>query len=153
MPKRPRQIPRILLVEDSDDRARTLKSWIPANIRVVWAKSGGEAVGILTRDGGAVYAGIMLDHDLHQQLRDPGAKQLNGADVARKIAECVEPDTPIFIHSMNPQRRGDVLVTLEEAGFEVTQIPMSELDARKLAVWLEQVDRVHAERAVDEVIR
>jgi hypothetical protein len=80
-------------------------------------------------------------------------KQLNGADVARKIAECVEPDTPIFIHSMNPQRRGDILVTLEEAGFEVTQIPMSELDARKLAVWLEQVDRVHAERAVDEVIR
>jgi len=146
MPKRPFQLPRILLVEDSDDRSRTLQSWIPANIRVVWAKSGGDAVGILTRDGAAVYAGIMLDHDLHQQLRDPGARQLNGADVARKIVECVELDTPIFIHSMNPQRRGDILATLEDAGFDVTQIPMSELDGRKLQVWLDSVMRVHKER-------
>ena len=150
MPKRPRQLPRILLVEDSDDRARTLQSWVPANIRIVWAKSGGDAVGILTRDGGGVYAGIMLDHDLHQQLRDPSAKQLTGADVARKIVECVELDTPIFIHSMNPQRRGDILVTLEEVGFAVTQIPMSELDGRKLELWLETVMRVHEERAGED---
>jgi len=141
-----KKLARILLVEDSDARAATLRSWIPANIRVVWAKCGGDAVGILRRDGSDTYSGIMLDFDLHLQLRDQGAKQLNGADVARKSVEHISTDTPIFIHSMNPGRRGDILSLLEEAGFEVTRIPMSKLDARVLQAWLEKVDRVHKER-------
>jgi CheY-like chemotaxis protein len=147
---RDRKLARILLVEDSDARSETLRSWIPANIRVVWAKTGGDAVGILSRDGGATYAGIMLDHDLHQQLRDQGGKQLTGADVARKIAEHVSPDTLIFLHSMNPERRGDILTVLQAAGFEVTQVPMRQLDAGTLQSWLEGVVRVHEERIAEE---
>jgi CheY-like chemotaxis protein len=141
--------PRVLLVEDSAARSELLRSWIPSAIRVVWAKSGGEAVGILRRDPPATYAGIMLDHDLGQQLRDPSGKQLTGADVARLIAERVPTDTPILVHSMNPARRGDILAILVDAGFEVTQIPMASLDANKLQVWLTTVESVHEERRED----
>lgn len=148
-PSKPTALPRVLLVEDSDARSETIRSWFPAKVRVVWARSGGDAVGILARDGAETYAGIMLDHDLHQQLRDQRGKQLNGADVARKIIECTSPDTLIFIHSMNPQRRGDILASLQEADFEVTQVPMSKLDPRTLQAWLERVAKVHEERRAE----
>ena len=142
----PVALPRVLLVEDSDARSRKIQWWFPANIRVVWARSGGDAVGILRRDPPEAYAGIMLDHDLHQQLRDLGGRQLTGADVAREIAARTAPDTPIFIHSMNPQRRGDIATLLLDAGFTITQVPMAELGARQLQAWLEEVVEVHEAR-------
>lgn len=147
---KPKRLARILLVEDSNARSEALSSWVPANIRVVWVKSGGDAIGVLARDGRLTYAGVMLDHDLHQQLRDQHGRQLTGADVARKIAAHVEPDTPILVHSMNPDRRGDIVAVLESAGFSVTRVPMRDLDARTLRAWLEQVLRVHRERGEED---
>lgn len=54
---------------------------------------------------------------------------------------------------MNPARRGDIADVLREAGFEVTQVPMRDLDARTLQTWLVQVMRVHEERAEEEEAR
>lgn len=58
------QVCRILIVEDDDERVAKFRSWLPETMRIVHARSAGSAIGILQRDKGRVYAGIMLDHDL-----------------------------------------------------------------------------------------
>ena len=53
---------RILTIEDDPPREADLRSWLPAGvIYAVVATSAGKAVGIVSRDRGKVYAGIVLD--------------------------------------------------------------------------------------------
>jgi CheY-like chemotaxis protein len=147
-----KRIARVLVVEDNDARFDQLRTWFPGNIRVVRAKGGGDALGILARDSGDAYAGIMLDYDLHQSLR--GAREVKGADVARFIARKVQSDTPILVHSMNPAGRVEIVQILKAAGFSLTCVPMEELsrqNGQPLAAWiLEQVDVIHEERLSDD---
>ena len=60
---------RILIVEDDSDRLREIKSWMPPDVFVSNVTDAGAAIGLIKRDRGRVYAGIMLDHDLQEQLK------------------------------------------------------------------------------------
>ena len=43
---------RLLLIEDNQDRVELFRSWVSAGVHIVWAKSGGSAIGIIRRDPG-----------------------------------------------------------------------------------------------------
>lgn len=62
--KIPKPVFRTLIVEDDPERANILQDWLPDNVRPVVVTSAGKAMGVLARDRGNVYAGILLDHDL-----------------------------------------------------------------------------------------
>ena len=130
---------RILVVEDDPAREQRIRSWLPADFRPVVATSAGAAIGILKRDGGAVYSAILLDHDLQSRRASDRDKLLNGEDVAEAITTYVDRGVRILIHSMNPTRRGSMATRLRQAGFTVEVIPMQELSAERLVAWLDEI--------------
>ena len=74
----PRSLFRLLLVEDDSDRVEIFRSWVPAGVHIVWARSAGAAIGLARRDRGSVYGGVLLDHDLQQQAITADDKNLSG---------------------------------------------------------------------------
>lgn len=134
---------RILLVEDDQERANILMSYLPKHIRVVYASSAGRALGIVRADhrnrrGKSPYCGIMLDHDLQEQIICAEEGQLSGMNVVDALIDCVSREVPILVHSMNPGEAPIMVKKLNSAGFRVTRMPMRELTAEKLLVWLEE---------------
>lgn len=130
---------RLLVIEDDSDREQRLRSWMPPDVRVVVARSGGAAMGILQRDRGSVYAGIILDHDLYLSPATETDRFLSGLEVANSIIECCDRTAHILVHSMNATRRILMVQELTEAGFEVTQIPMEQLTREAFLKWLEDL--------------
>jgi len=129
---------RILLIEDDNERVISIKSWLPADIRLVHAGSAGRAIGILLRDRNA-YAGIMLDHDLREQIVTERDFFLSGSNVVNTIITCISPDIPILVHSMNPGCAPNMVKSLEKTGFSVTRLPMREMTRENFNEWLEEV--------------
>ncbi len=72
---------RILIVEDDSDRLWEIKSWMPPDVVVSNVTDAGAAIDLIKRDRGRVYAGIMLDHDLQEQLKVASSMYLSGNDV------------------------------------------------------------------------
>ena len=132
-----KQIYRILLVEDDNERVEKIRSWLPEDFRLVHAGSAGRALGILQRDRDA-YAGIMMDHDLRGQMVTAADFKLDGTVVSKEIMALVPSDTPILIHSMNPADAPKMELALSKSGFSVTRIPMSEMTEEKFQEWLEE---------------
>ena len=102
---------------------------------------------ILDLDPGAVCAGILLDHDLGQQVVNDAEHGLTGLDVARRIALRIAPDIPILVHSMSWAGGSAMQQALEGAGFAVTRIRFEELTRERLLDWLEDVRAEWACRA------
>ena len=50
---------RILIIEDDPAREERLRSWLPADMSAMIARSAGTAMGILKRDKGKVYADLV----------------------------------------------------------------------------------------------
>ncbi len=138
MNPRPRFL-RVLVVEDTDARVDTFRSWLPTDIRLVHARSAGAAIGILRRDDGRTYAGIMLDHDLQEQAVTRMEEHLSGKDVVRAIIRGVHRDVPVLVHSMNSSGGPAMVDLLRGAHFEVTRIPMASMTRERLLDWLEDV--------------
>jgi CheY-like chemotaxis protein len=130
---------RVLIIEDDRSRVEKFKAWLPEDVISVVAWSAGRALGILERDRGAVYAGILLDHDLQQHAATGADEYLSGTHVADAIVRNVSKGVPILVHSMNPTRAPVMARRLAEADFSVTQVPMEALDRGTLEGWLEQV--------------
>lgn len=133
---------RILLVEDDQERANILISYLPKHIRVVFASSAGRALSIVRTDhrnrrDKSPYCGIMLDHDLQEQIVCAEEGQLSGMNVVDAIIDSVSRDVPILVHSMNPSEAPTMVKKLKSAGFRVTRMPMCDLTAKKLLEWLE----------------
>jgi CheY-like chemotaxis protein len=84
---------RILIIEDDNERVRTIKKWLPANVHLVHAGSAGRAIGILQGDRNA-YTGIMLDHDLRGQIVTEKDFSLSGSNVVKSIMTNIPP-TPL----------------------------------------------------------
>lgn len=135
--QRPKRRFRILLVEDDDARARRIRGMLPEDVICVRTCSAGRAVGLLRRDRGRVYGGILLDHDLGDKAATATDLSMSGAHVARAIIENIDPSVPILVHSMNPAGAAVMISDLKGAGFEITRIPMSGLNHQDLAEWLE----------------
>lgn len=130
---------RLLIVEDNEERLECFRSWLPEDVRPVVATSAGRAIGIVQRDRGTVYAGILLDHDLVEQIVADGEQRFSGTHVTDAIITHVSVDVPILVHSMNFGRATAMVSKLEHAGFWVTRAPMSSLTQEKLGAWLEDV--------------
>lgn len=108
----------------------------------VVAASAGRAIGILQRDRGSVYAGIMLDHDLQENVVTCDEMDLSGKNVVDVIIKNISKDVPIFVHSMNINQAPAMVERLEKAGFEVTRIPFAHLTQAKLNNWIEEVREI-----------
>jgi CheY-like chemotaxis protein len=138
---------RLLIIDDSNERIATLRQWLPADVHVVSATSAGRALKILDLDHGTVYAGILLDHDLGQQVVAEAEHGLTGLHVARRIVQRIARDAPVLVHSMSLAGGSSMQHLLEAAGFAVTRIRFEELTRERLLDWLEDVRAEWAARA------
>lgn len=130
---------RVLIVEDDDTRVDLFRSWLPSHVRVVHARSAGSAIGILQRDQGRVYAGILLDHDLQMQRLTQSDRHFSGMDAVHAIINNISKDVMILVHSMN-QTQGPLMADrLKKVGFDVTRMPMAQLTERLFKEWIEEV--------------
>ena len=137
---------RILIVEDDPDRLLVIQSWMPQDVIVSNVTDAGVAMGQIKRDGKKrAYAGIMLDHDLQEQLKVASSMHLSGNDVVNVIISSIDKDIPILVHSMNPSEAAVMVRRLESAGFGVSRIPMSELTEKKMFEWLENAREIFEE--------
>lgn len=130
---------RILLVEDDAERAERIRSWLPRGVKLTVVTSAGKALGLIQRDRGRVYAGIMLDHDLQEQTATSTDRYLSGMDVVESVIRYVSKEVPVFVHSGNVSQAPVMAVRLEKAGFWVTRIPIVRLKREDLLGWLEDV--------------
>lgn len=131
---------RLLIIEDDQERIKTFLEWIPKDIKIVWVKSAGRAIGLLKRDSGNVYAGILLDHDLQQQAATEIDKFLSGSNVIDIIIQNIDKKVPILIHSTNELKPPVMEKRLKNSGFkDVLRIPMHQLTKRKLNEWIEDI--------------
>jgi len=134
-----RSLFRILIVEDNTPRAGLLKTWLPKDIIPVVVTSAGSAIGLIKRDKGNVYAGIMLDHDLQENIVTQADISLNGMNVVDAIIRYIPNDVPIFVHSTNVTQGPAMARMLEKYNYFVMQISMNQLTQRKLLEWVENV--------------
>jgi len=123
-------------LKDDHERERILRSWLPPDVKTVVAGSGGRAIGILERDRGSVYAGILLDHDLQGRTATATDCTLDGKDVVNMIVKNISKNVPILVHSMNVTQAPVMARRLEKDGFYVTRIPMTSLTKERLQEWV-----------------
>jgi hypothetical protein len=129
---------RLLLIEDDIGRVEELRAWCPAWVHLVWAQSAGAALGLIRRDPGRVYGGILLDHDLQQRAKTEDDLTLSGTQVALALIAHVSSDVPILIHSTNQIAITPIVQQLEGQGFWVTRIPFYHLTEERFLAWLEE---------------
>ena len=132
---------RLLIIEDDNRRIKTFREWIPNQIPIVVAESAGKAMGLLIRDNnrknGRVYAGILLDRDLHEQALTHTDLSLSGNDLIDIIINNIERDVPVLMHSTNIHQSERMKKQLEGNGFCVTKTPMYDLTREKFDEWFE----------------
>lgn len=133
------EIYRLLIVEDNISRVDSFRHWCPEPFRIVWAKSAGVALGVLERDRGSVFSGILLDHDLFEATVTNTDIHLCGMDIAQSIITNIYRDVPILIHSMNHDQASLMQRRLNQAGFSVTRLPMSMLNQDLFFAWLQDI--------------
>ncbi len=130
---------RILVVEDDASRVEKIRSWMPSDIIISNVTDTGVAMAQIKADKGNVYAGIMLDHDLQNQLKVESSAYLSSSDLINVIIHNIDRDVPILVHSMNLAMAPVMVRRLKFAGFDVTRIPMADLTKEKLNDWVEYV--------------
>lgn len=140
----------ILVVEDHEHRVRRFEGWSPPGFRLLWARSAGVAIGMIKRDPGRVYDGIMLDHDLTDQNITDHDRLFNGRDVVKGVIQHIDDDVPVFVHSANVSGGPHMRHTLEGAGFDVEQLAMGSVTANRYRSWLEKVRQAHWEAHEDD---
>lgn len=138
----PKNFLRLLIIEDNPQRIALLTEWMPTDIKPVFAKSAGRAIGLLKRDRGLVYAGVMLDRDLDEQPVIESERWLSTNDFLTVVIESICLDVPVLVHSMNMGKATSLVRELEAAGFWVTRIPMAELTRSRFEKWLEDVREI-----------
>ena len=136
---------RILIIEDDPVREARLRSWIPLDITAVVASSAGGAIVILKRDKGAVYTGIVLDHDLGKRPATDTDLRLCGKDVVNAIIAGVSKTVPVLIHSVNESQAPIMQSMLQRAGFDVERIPMNVLTKASFNEWLSYARECNAD--------
>ena len=141
----PPRIFRLLLVEDNAARVGDFRAWLPSWAHLVWAQSAGSAIGLIRRDRGHVYGGVLLDHDLQQRAMTEDDESLSGSDVALSLIEHFSIDVPILIHSTNVVQVPQIHRQLEGRGFWVTRIPFYSLTEALFLDWLEEAREIWEE--------
>jgi len=149
-PKHITPILRIFVVEDDERRLDKFKEWAQDrpqyDLRFVWARSVGKALGILSRTNPQDFAGIMLDHDLGTNAVIAIDQAYNGRDVVRAVLEQICPSTPVFVHSANERFAPEMAATLTASNFLVDQIPMPRLSKHRFCEWLDDLWETYESR-------
>jgi len=133
---------RLLLIEDKVGRVQDFRAWLPPWARRVWAQSAGQALGLIRRDRGHVFGGVLLDHDLAERAITEDDTSLSGSDAAIALFENFSPDIPILIHSTNQVQVPRVGRQLEQAGFWVTRIPYYHMTEEAFLAWLKEAHEI-----------
>lgn len=133
---------RLLIVEDDKHRVDAITGWVRQRTRIVWAKSAGMAIGLLNRDRGRVYDGIMIDYNLHKQKITGQDKLHHGLHVVDAIVRNVDNDVPIFVHSSNIKNGPVMAQRLRGAGFAVDAMPFYGLKEHMFEEWFEYVQEL-----------
>lgn len=132
--------PRLLLIEDDTGRVDVFKRWLEGTEFVlVHVRSAGQALGFIARDGGAVTAGVMLDHDLTDATLTESDRSLSTSDVLPLLTRRLDKLTPVLIHSHNLSRPPAMERMLKSAGFSVTRRRFDQWNAELFAAWLVEV--------------
>ena len=148
-----RRFVRLLIAEDDEPRVQFFERCFrlaesrwqaelgedAPKIRHVWARNAGAAVGVLNRDPGRVYAGLMLDRDLTNQRLTAMDGHKTGEDVVESVVSKVDRSVPVLVHSTNESGGPRMAHRLEGAGFDVTFVPFYNLEAPRLGEWLDEV--------------
>ena len=129
-------VPRLLLIEDSNARINQFREWLPEGVVLVVAASAGRAIGTLQHSNPYDYAGILLDHDLEQQVVNPDEVFFNGSNVVNTLVAKISNEVPVLVHSINPMGALNMRRKLEDAGFDVTISPMTNLTYERFNTWL-----------------
>lgn len=87
----------------------------------------------------AVILLTMLDHDLQQQVVNPGELSLSGTDVVNTLVTRISYEIPVLLHSISPVGVASMCRKLEAASFDVTVIPMTNLVHEQFKLWLSDV--------------
>ena len=143
---------RVLIVEDDEPRVLFLERAFRAaevrwreelgdeapEIRHVWARAATAAIGVLNRDSGRVYAGVLLDRDLNNQNLTSMDRHKTGEHVVEVVVQQLEEDIPVLVHSTNQSGGPRMAGRLERAGFSVSFVPFYNLTERRMAEWLDE---------------
>ncbi len=144
----PNPLFRLLLVEDDDGRVEMFRSWVPPGVHIVWARSAGLAIGMIRRDRSVDYGGVLLDHDLQQQVITSGDRSLSGSNVALELIANKYFDVPVLVHSTNQVQRPRMVSQLDRAGFWVTHLPMYNMTQELFSAWVLEAKEIwEAEQA------
>ena len=136
---------RILMIEDDEVRIARIAAWLPPDLRLVVTRSAGRAMRTLQLDRPTTYAGIMLDHDLQQQIAADAEASLSSSNLIDLIIRKIDHDVPVLVHSMNASR-GPVLVErLRNAGFYTSYVPFEHLTRQGFLNWIEYVHELWEE--------
>ena len=138
--EKPRLKPRILLVEDDMGRIEVFEKWLDGTEFVLSvARSGGQALGMLTKGGTEAIAGVLLDHDLSDSPFTEADLALSTTNVLPLIMRKVRRDAPVLIHSHNVSKPIVMQRALESNGFSVMRVRFAELSEDQFARWLDEV--------------
>ena len=136
----------ILLIEDNLERIQWFQNYLPLGFRLVAVRSGGTALGMLKRDRGHAYGGILLDHDLQMGLVTAADRDLSGTQVVEAMIGNISNQVPVLVHSMNPGKAPIMTRRLEVAGFDVTRTSWFDINETLYHEWLEGVREAWADR-------
>jgi len=138
----PQLKPRILLIEDDPGRIDIFTRWLEGTEFVLMvARSGGQALGVLSKGSTESIAGILLDHDLSDSPITDIDHGLSTSDVMPLIQRRVRRSVPVLIHSHNASKPVWMQRALESAGFSVTRVRFALLhkEPTRFSEWLEDV--------------
>lgn len=132
--------PRLLLIEDSAHRIEAFSEWLAGSEFVlVVCRSGGQAMGMLSKGGTEGIAGLMLDHDLTDATITEADQRLSTTNVVPLIVANIRRNTPVLIHSHNPGHAAKMHLRLEAARMQVTRTPFAKLTRQTFTRWLVEV--------------
>ena len=138
--QKPTLKPRILLIEDDQQRIELFRSWLQGtDFVLIAASSGGRAAGILRKGFTEGLYGLCLDHDLDQQPVTDTDLSISGSTLIKAITHSIPRNVPILIHSMNMNAPVTMERNLKGVGYSVTRIRMAALTRELFHEWLEEV--------------
>ena len=133
--------PKLLLVEDGENRRRIFKAWTPPDVELRIAEDGGKALGIVNRMKEGEFAGVMLDHDLLYSPTAGMTQRVTGLDVARVLAQRASElnGTCALVHSNNTVHAPKIEKVLQGANYNVERIRFSDLTEERYREWVKNV--------------
>lgn len=130
---------RVLIVDDNAERRAALARYVGPSATIVECDTAGGAMGLLRRDRGAVYGGIMLDYDLGDRKGAGGGPFLSGEDVADALCDYMDRTVLIFVHSNSKTHTPALASRLRQAGFTVERVAFDDITEKIIREWVDEV--------------